>query len=42
MKAVLPGGLIAYFRKNIKEFKALIRDLPDELENARDLYETDG
>ena len=42
MEAELPGGLIAYFRENIKEFKSLIRDLPDELENARDLYETDG
>ena len=42
MKAELPGGLIAYFRENINEFKSLIRDLPDELENARDLYETDG
>jgi len=41
MKAGLPGGLIAYFRENIQEFKALIGDLPDELENARDLYETE-
>ena len=42
MKAALPGGLIVYFRENIKEYKALVGDLPDELENARDLYETDG
>ena len=42
MKAVLTGGLTAYFRENIKEYKALVGDLPDELENARDLYETDG
>ena len=41
MKAILPRGLTAYLRKNIKEYKALVRDLPDELENARDLYETD-
>ena len=42
MKAVLPGGLTAYLRENINEYKLLAGDLPDELENARDLYETDG
>lgn len=41
MKAILPGGLTGYFRENIKEYKALVGDLPDELENARDLYETE-
>jgi HD-like signal output (HDOD) protein len=42
MKAVLPGGLTPYLRENINEYKLLAGDLPDELENARDLYETDG
>jgi len=41
MKAVLPGGLTPYLRENINEYKLLAGDLPDELENARDLYETD-
>ena len=42
MKAVLPGGLTPYLRENINEYKLLAEDLPDELENARDLYGTDG
>jgi len=42
MTAVLPGGLTTYLRENINEYKLLAGDLPDELENARDLYETDG
>ena len=42
MKSMLPGGLIAYLRENINEFKVLARNLPGELEKARALYETDG
>ena len=42
MKATLPRGLTVYLRENIKDYKALVGDLPDELEKAKDLYENQG
>jgi putative nucleotidyltransferase with HDIG domain len=38
MQAVLSSPLAAQIRNNIKEYKALVRDLPDEISKAKDLY----
>ncbi|MEJ2657200.1 MAG: HDOD domain-containing protein [Desulfobacterales bacterium] len=38
MKATLSSPLIEHIRENIKEYNALVRDLPDEMSKAKDLY----
>ncbi len=38
MKATLSSPLAAQIRDNVKEYKALARDLPDEMSKAKDLY----
>jgi putative nucleotidyltransferase with HDIG domain len=38
MKALLSPSLAAHIRNNVKEYKALARDLPDEMSKAKDLY----
>lgn len=37
-KALLSPPLASHIRDNIKEYKAIVRDLPDEMSKARDLY----
>jgi len=39
MKAVLSLPLAKHIRNNVKEYKALVRDLPNEMSKAKDLYE---
>ncbi|MGD2030179.1 MAG: HDOD domain-containing protein [Desulfobacterales bacterium] len=39
MNPVLSSPLAAHIRENVEEYKALIKDLPDEMSRARDLYE---
>lgn len=38
MKTKLSNPLAVHIRDNIKEYKALARDLPDEMSKAKDLY----
>jgi HD-like signal output (HDOD) protein len=38
MQAALSSPLAIQIRDNIKEYKALVRDLPDEISKAKDLY----
>jgi len=38
MKAKLSLPLVTHIRDNVKEYKALVRDLPDEISKAKDLY----
>ena len=40
MNAILSLPLAAHIRENIGEYKALAKDLPDEMSKARDLYES--
>lgn len=39
MKAKLSLPLANHIRNNVKEYKALVRDLPNEMSKAKDLYE---
>jgi len=39
MQSELPPSLAAHLNENLDEYKALARDLPDEMMHARDLYE---
>jgi HD-like signal output (HDOD) protein len=39
MKAMLSPDLGTYLRDNIEEYKALVKDLPDEMSKAKELYE---
>ena len=39
MKAVLSLPLAKHIRNNVKEYKALVRDLPNEMSKAKELYE---
>lgn len=39
MNALLSLPLATHIRENVKEYKAIVRDLPDEMSKARDLYE---
>ena len=39
MKAKLSLPLANHIRDNVKEYKALVRDLPNEMSKAKDLYE---
>ena len=41
MEPVLSPLLSEHIRENIDEYKALTRDLPEEMEKARDLYSSD-
>jgi len=41
LKALLAQNLKNYMRENIAEFKALMNDFPDEMEKAKELYESD-
>jgi HD-like signal output (HDOD) protein len=38
MKAKLSLPLAIHIRENVKEYKALVRDLPNEMSKAKDLY----
>ncbi|HAY39155.1 MAG TPA: hypothetical protein DCY53_07300 [Desulfobacteraceae bacterium] len=38
MKAKLSLPLANHIRNNVKEYKALVRDLPNEMSKAKDLY----
>jgi putative nucleotidyltransferase with HDIG domain len=38
IKALLSNSLATQIRDNVKEYKALVRDLPDEMSKAKDLY----
>jgi putative nucleotidyltransferase with HDIG domain len=38
MKTLLSNSLAAQIRDNVKEYKALVRDLPDEMSKAKELY----
>ena len=38
MKAILSLPLANHIRNNVKEYKALVRDLPNEISKAEDLY----
>lgn len=38
MNAKLSPQLVAHIRDNVKEYKALVRDLPNEMSKAKDLY----
>jgi putative nucleotidyltransferase with HDIG domain len=38
INAMLSSPLTAHIRENVKEYKALIRDLPDEMSKAQDMY----
>jgi len=38
MNAKLSPPLVTHIRDNIKEYKAIVRDLPDEMSKAKDLY----
>jgi HD-like signal output (HDOD) protein len=40
MKPMLSPDLTTYLRDNIEEYKALAKDLPDEMSKAKELYET--
>ena len=40
MKAILSLPLATHIRNNVKEYKALVRDLPNEMSKAKDLYES--
>jgi HD-like signal output (HDOD) protein len=42
MKTNLSKDLSIYIRDNMEEFKAMTKDLPDELSKAKELYESDG
>jgi len=42
MKASLSPGLAAHVKDNLIEYKALVRDLPDEIAKAKEIYESDG
>ncbi|MCD6569681.1 MAG: HDOD domain-containing protein [Deltaproteobacteria bacterium] len=42
MKGILSPPLATHIRDNLKEYKALARDLPDEMSKARELYEVQG
>jgi len=39
MKGMLSPDLATYLRDNIEEYKALVKDLPDEMSKAKELYE---
>lgn len=39
MKPILSPPLLVHIRDNISEYKTLMRDLPDEMLKARDIYE---
>ena len=39
MNAMLSPSLANHIRDNVKEYKVLIKDLPDEMSKAKDLYE---
>ena len=39
VKATLPPDLANHIQNNSNEYKALVRDLPDEMAKAKDLYE---
>jgi putative nucleotidyltransferase with HDIG domain len=39
MKAILSSPLADHIRHNVEEYKALVRDLPEEISKAKDLYE---
>jgi hypothetical protein len=38
MKKTLSPPLANHIRENMKEYKALVRDLPNEMSKAKDLY----
>jgi hypothetical protein len=38
MNPALSPSLAEQIRNNVKEYKALVRDLPDEISKAKDLY----
>ena len=38
----LSPSIIGYVRDNIDEYKALVKDLPNELSKAKELYESNG
>ena len=40
MNPVLSSPLAAHIRENVEEYKALVKDLPDEMSKARDLYKS--
>lgn len=40
MNTMLSSPLAAHIRENVGEYKALVKDLPDEMSRARDLYES--
>ncbi len=40
MKAILSPDLATHVRDNIEEYKALLKDLPDEMSKAKELYES--
>jgi len=40
MKAKLSLPLATHIRANVKEYKALVRELPNEMSKAKDLYAT--
>jgi putative nucleotidyltransferase with HDIG domain len=40
MNTVLSPPLAAHIRENVGEYKTLVRDLPDEMSKARELYES--
>ena len=40
MKATLPKELTAYLLENIDEYRVLIKDLPNEISKAREIYES--
>ena len=39
INTVLSSPLAAHVRENVEEYKALVKDLPDEMSKARELYE---
>ncbi|MEE8398717.1 MAG: HDOD domain-containing protein [Desulfobacterales bacterium] len=41
MKATLSPSLATYVRNNIGEYKALLEDLPEEIDKAKEIYESD-
>ena len=40
MDTMLSPPLVAHVRDNVEEYKVLIKDLPDEMSKAKDLYES--
>jgi hypothetical protein len=42
MKAILSPPLARHIQDNIEEYKVIIKDLPDEMSKAKDLYESHG